>query len=111
MNRPSLPNPADPIVRRWAVFFGVCIVLLGAALWIAGVLAERRATAELARQAQASAALHAAVLRSELAKHRSLPFVLAQDPDVAKELLAADPRGIDALNRKLETSAAAPAPP
>ena len=103
MNRPAIPNPADPIVRRWAVFLGVCIVLLGAALWIAGVVAERRATAELARQAQASAALHAAVLRSELAKHRSLPFVLAQDPDVAQVLRADDPRGIDALNRKLET--------
>ncbi|WP_029916293.1 ATP-binding protein [Caulobacter sp. UNC358MFTsu5.1] len=103
MNRPAMPNPADPIVRRWAVFFGVCAVVLGAALWIAGEVAERRATAELARQAQASAALHAAVLRSELAKHRSLPFVLAQDPDVAQVLRAADARGIDALNRKLET--------
>jgi two-component system C4-dicarboxylate transport sensor histidine kinase DctB len=30
------------------------------------------------------------VLRSELAKHRSLPFVLAQDPDVAEVLRAAD---------------------
>lgn len=103
MNRPAMPNPADPIVRRWAVFCGVCAVLLGAALWIAGEVAERRATADLARQAQASAALHAAVLRSELAKHRSLPFVLAQDPDVAQVLRAADARGIDALNRKLET--------
>jgi two-component system C4-dicarboxylate transport sensor histidine kinase DctB len=98
-----MPNPADPIVRRWAVFCGVCAVLLGAALWIAGEVAERRATADLARQAQASAALHAAVLRSELAKHRSLPFVLAQDPDVAQVLRAADARGVDALNRKLET--------
>jgi hypothetical protein len=64
---------------------------------------RRRATADLARQAQASATLHAAVLRSELAKHRSLPFVLAQDPDVAETLRSADPRGVDALNRKLET--------
>jgi len=103
MNRTAMPNPADPIVRRWAVFLGVSILFLGAALWIAGAAAERRATADLARQAQASAALHAAVLRSELAKHRSLPFVLAQDPDVAQVLRAADPSGIDTLNRKLET--------
>jgi two-component system C4-dicarboxylate transport sensor histidine kinase DctB len=69
----------------------------------AGELAGRRVRQDLARQAQSSAVLHAAVLRSELAKHRSLPFVLGQDPDVASTLRDPDPARIDALNRKLET--------
>jgi two-component system, NtrC family, C4-dicarboxylate transport sensor histidine kinase DctB len=97
------PNLADPIVRRWAAYFVVSVIILAAVVGFAGAVAERRAEADLARQAQTSATLHAAVLRSELAKHRSLPFVLAQDPDVAETLRSADPRGIDALNRKLET--------
>jgi two-component system C4-dicarboxylate transport sensor histidine kinase DctB len=97
------PNLADPIVRRWAAYFAVSVIILAAVVGFAGAVAERRAETDLARQAQTSATLHAAVLRSELAKHRSLPFVLAQDPDVAETLRSADPRGIDALNRKLET--------
>lgn len=97
------PNLADPIVRRWTVYFVMSAIILAAVVGFAGAVAERRAEADLARQAQTSATLHAAVLRSELAKHRSLPFVLAQDPDVAETLRSADPRGIDALNRKLET--------
>ncbi|ALL13074.1 histidine kinase [Caulobacter henricii] len=68
-----------------------------------GQLAGRRVSQDLARQAHSSAVLHAAVLRSELAKYRSLPFVLAQDPDVASTLRNLEPARIDALNRKLET--------
>lgn len=103
MTRPPLPNLGDPITRRWMVFLAASLILLAGVVGFAGALAERRATADLARQAQASATLHAAVLRSELAKHRSLPFVLAQDPDLAEILRSSNPRGIDALNRKLET--------
>lgn len=102
MNRPPAAL-AEPIVRRWAVFAVVSAILLAGAVGFAGALAQRRATADLERQAQASAALHAAVLRSELAKHRSLPFVLAQDPDLAQVLRSANPRGVEALNHKLET--------
>lgn len=97
------PNLNDPAARRWTAFVIAAAILLAAALGFAGALAERKATADLARQAQASATLHAAVLRSELAKHRSLPFVLAQDPDVAEVLRSFDPRGVAALNYKLET--------
>jgi two-component system C4-dicarboxylate transport sensor histidine kinase DctB len=103
MNWPSPPNLKDPIVRRWLAFLAASLVLLTGVVGFAGAVAERRATADLARQAQASATLHAAVLRSELAKHRSLPFVLAQDPDVAETLRSAEPSGVDALNHKLET--------
>lgn len=103
MKTPPLPNLADPIARRWLVFVVVSAILLAAVVGFAGAVAERRATTDLARQAQASATLHAAVLRSELAKHRSLPFVLAQDPDVAEVLHSEDPQGLAAMNRKLET--------
>ncbi len=96
----------DPVVRRWVIFLTVSLVLLAGLVGFTGAVVERRTVRELERQAQSSAALHAAVLRSELAKHRSLPFVLAQDPDVASTLRSADPRGVDALNRKLETLSA-----
>ena len=93
----------NPGTRRWMVFLAATLALTIAAIWIAGELAGRRVRQDLARQAQSSAVLHAAVLRSELAKHRSLPFVLAQDPDVASTLRSGAPASIDALNRKLET--------
>ncbi|MFN3877553.1 MAG: ATP-binding protein [Brevundimonas sp.] len=68
----------------------------------AGEAARGDATAELARQADAAAALHAAVLRSELEKHRSLPVALAGDPDIA-DLLAAGPYAAgDVVSKKLE---------
>ncbi|NQE61356.1 ATP-binding protein [Caulobacter sp. RHG1] len=103
MTSSRLPNLRDPAVRQWAAFLIVGLVLLAGLVGFAGAIAERRATADLSRQAQASATLHAAVLRSELAKHRSLPFVLAQDPDVAQLLRSNDQRGVEAMNRKLET--------
>jgi two-component system C4-dicarboxylate transport sensor histidine kinase DctB len=100
-----MPNLADAAVRRWTIFWTVSAVLLAAMVWIAGVTAERRAQGDLARRAQGSAALHAAVLRSELDKHRSLPFVLAQDPDVAAVLRSGSTAGARALDHKLETLA------
>jgi two-component system C4-dicarboxylate transport sensor histidine kinase DctB len=84
-------------------FLGIALVLTIVATLMAGELAGKRVRQDLARQAQSSAMLHAAVLRSELAKHRSLPFVLAQDPDVARTLRNGGPASIDTLNRKLET--------
>lgn len=68
----------------------------------AGSVARRDAEAELARQADAAAVLHAAVLRSELEKHRSLPIALAGDPDIVRLLSASDGPHLDRVNRKLE---------
>ena len=84
----------------WPVVIAVWLLLAIAASLLAGEIARRQTEADLARQAKAAVALHAAVLRSELEKHRSLPFVLAQDPQ-AMALLAGDgnPGG---MNRKLE---------
>jgi two-component system C4-dicarboxylate transport sensor histidine kinase DctB len=89
-------------LKRWGPFAVASALLIGIATWAAGEVAVDAARADLARQADAAAALHAAVLRSELEKHRSLPFVLAADPDVGQALRSRDPAALAALNRKLE---------
>jgi two-component system C4-dicarboxylate transport sensor histidine kinase DctB len=73
---------------------------LGSA-FAAGELARRQAESDLREQADAAAALHAAVLRSELDKHRSLPLVLAEDPE-AIALLSASSGDPSTVNLKLE---------
>jgi two-component system C4-dicarboxylate transport sensor histidine kinase DctB len=88
--------------RRWTVFLAVGALLLALTTWTAGRVAAEGARRELARQAANAAALHAAVLRSELEKHRSLPVVLAEDPDVRAALRTGDAAGVAALNAKLE---------
>jgi two-component system, NtrC family, C4-dicarboxylate transport sensor histidine kinase DctB len=88
---------------RWGPFVLISAVLVGAATLFAGQIAGDSARADLVRQADAAAVLHAAVLRSELEKHRSLPFVLAQDPDVRQALASGDRARLQALDRKLET--------
>lgn len=91
--------------RRWLALASGWLVFGALAVVLAGETARRDAEAELARQAEASAALHAAVLRSELEKHRSLPVVLAQDPEVASLLLTPSPVDVELVNRKLEALA------
>lgn len=90
-------------IRRWSLFLLVSFGLVAGATLAAGKIAGDAARGDLVREADAAAALHAATLRSELEKHRSLPFVLAQDPDVSRALASRDPTQLAALNRKLET--------
>ncbi len=94
--------------RAWALY-GLAALAVGlTAAAVAGEAARRDAEAELARQAEAATALHAAVLRSELDKHRALPLVLAADADVARLLAsreAEESPDAEAINRKLETLA------
>lgn len=87
---------------RWRVFALLWCALAAAVVLLAGEAARRDATAAALRQASTAGALHAAVLRSELERHRSLPLVLAQDPDLAALLAAPSPAGVDRLNRKFE---------
>jgi two-component system C4-dicarboxylate transport sensor histidine kinase DctB len=88
--------------RPWIALVAAWLVITALAMTAAAELARRDALAELTRQADANAALHAAVLRSELEKQRSVPVVLAQDPDVAA--LLADPSrpAADRVSAKLE---------
>ena len=91
-------RPWTALVCGWVV-----IAVLGMAA--AGEIARRDARADLARQADAAAALHAAVLRSELEKHRSLPVVLSQDPEVVALLSGLANGDADLVSAKLETVA------
>ncbi|MPT21807.1 MAG: sensor histidine kinase, partial [Starkeya sp.] len=88
------------------------LVLLLAALVLLAVLdqmarrgAEAWVMAQLSREAEASAGLRAAMLRSEIEKQRSLPVVLAQDPDVRTALTRRDPAVLRALDAKFEALA------
>lgn len=86
----------------------LALVWLAASLagaYAAGETARRNAEAALARQSENAAALHAAVLRSELEKYRSLPPALSTDPDVARLLNAPDGADTTTLNQRLETLA------
>jgi len=107
----SIRPPSDsPLLvrsrrRAWLAFAGVWIVVAIAAALGAGEAARRDAEAELARQAEAAAALHAAVLRSELEKHRSLPVALAGDPDISALLAAPTTAQGGRVDLKLENLA------
>ncbi|MBU1346873.1 MAG: sensor histidine kinase [Alphaproteobacteria bacterium] len=92
--------------RPWLTLVAVWLVCCAAAMFTAGEIARRGAESDLARQAEAAAALHAAVLRSELEKYRSLPLVLAQDPAVASMLAQPSPRSAADVSLKLEGLAA-----
>jgi two-component system C4-dicarboxylate transport sensor histidine kinase DctB len=92
----------DSTQAQWRVFGVVWLVVAAAATLLAGELARREARAEALTQSATATALHAAVLRSELERHRSLPLVLAQDPDLKSLLSTPTPDAVDRLNRKLE---------
>jgi two-component system C4-dicarboxylate transport sensor histidine kinase DctB len=87
---------------QWRLFVVVWLVIGVAAVWAGGEAARRDAQAATARQAATAGALHAAVLRSELERHRSLPLVLAQDPDLIGLLARPDAAGVARLNQKFE---------
>jgi two-component system C4-dicarboxylate transport sensor histidine kinase DctB len=87
---------------RWASLTAVSLVLVLVLDHLAVHLAAEDALDEVERQGKEAAALQAAVLRSELEKYRSLPFVLAQDPDVRTAAQTSNPRELASLNVKLE---------
>jgi two-component system C4-dicarboxylate transport sensor histidine kinase DctB len=69
---------------------------------VADGLATRIALSDLRTSARAEAELRVALLRSEIDKQRSLPVVLASDPDLRRALETRDPALLSALNAKLE---------
>ncbi|PHY12398.1 histidine kinase [Caulobacter sp. B11] len=97
-----MPRLSASLTGPWRVFAVVWIVIAVAAVVVGGELARRDAQAGMLRQAATASALHAAVLRSELERHRSLPLVLAQDPDLQALLAAPSPQAVERLNRKFE---------
>lgn len=85
----------------WVGMILAWLIAAAAAAAAAGATARRDAEAELRRQSETAAALHAAVLRSELEKHRSLPLAIAANPEIA-HLLAGNAGGATAISHKLE---------
>lgn len=86
----------------WGVLITAWLVIAVGAALVAGEIARSQAQGDLARQAQAGAVLHAAVLRAELEKHRSLPLVLAQNPEAITLLTTPEPARADLVDHKLE---------
>lgn len=94
----------NPHRRAWVAFALVGVLLCLGAMVFAVTEARDRALAGARAQVATDARLKLAVLRAEIEKHRSLPVVLAEDPDVADALArAGDAEVVAALNRKLET--------
>lgn len=87
---------------QWRIFAAVWLGLAVIAVLVVGEAARRDAEAAALRQASTAGALHTAVLRSELERHRSLPLVLAQDPDLLSLLENPGQGDVDRLNRKFE---------
>ena len=86
----------------WGAYAALSLLIVLVAAWVAGDFGARQAHQALRAQAESSAALNIAVLRSELEKQRSLPFVLAQDPDVLATLTHPSPDRLAALDAKFE---------
>jgi two-component system C4-dicarboxylate transport sensor histidine kinase DctB len=85
------------------IALAVLVIAISAlAIWGAGRIAIDRAIAKARRDAAASAALHGALLRSELQKYRLVPLALADDPDAAAALAHPDPARLTAFSRRLE---------
>jgi two-component system C4-dicarboxylate transport sensor histidine kinase DctB len=92
-------------LTQWRLFGAAWSLVAVVVVVVAGEVARRDARAAAGHQAATASALHTAVLRSELERHRSLPLVLAQDPDLAALLKRPDPATTARLNRKFETLA------
>lgn len=93
--------PESPSAQ-WRLFGGLWIVVAILAVGLAGEWARRDERAAAAHRAGTAAALHGAVLRSELERQRAVPLVLAQDPDLHALLSDPRPDRVDRLNRKFE---------
>ncbi|MFG1420275.1 sensor histidine kinase [Roseixanthobacter liquoris] len=87
---------------------GAALVLLALAAVdrLAAYAGAHWALSQLRTDADAAAILRVAVIRSEIEKQRTLPVVLAQDPDVRATLEHPDPARLAALDAKFAGLAA-----
>ncbi|WP_192843129.1 ATP-binding protein [Aureimonas sp. AU12] len=98
-----------PLSRRNALRLAgiVCALAVAAAVWIAaGIVGRTAALDDVRMQAAASMPLAASVLRSEIAKQRTVPLVLAGDPDIHVALSAPTPARLAVVDRRLAALAA-----
>ncbi len=94
-------GPLSPSTQ-WRLFGAVWSLVALLVVLTSGEVARRDARESADHQAATASTLHAAVLRSELERHRSLPMVLAQNPDLAAVLTRPDATGAARLSRKFE---------
>jgi two-component system C4-dicarboxylate transport sensor histidine kinase DctB len=87
---------------QWRLFGAAWSLVALLVVLTSGEVARRDARESAEHQASTASTLHAAVLRSELERHRSLPMVLAQNPDLAAVLTRPDATGAARLSRKFE---------
>ena len=87
---------------QWRLFATAWSLVALLVVVTSGEVARRDARESAEHQAATASTLHAAVLRSELERHRSLPMVLAQNPDLAAVLTRPDATGAARLSRKFE---------
>ncbi|WP_296583938.1 ATP-binding protein [Xanthobacter sp.] len=109
MAEPGVEQSPEPASRRRLLTVGgaalAALALMVGLDRVADYAARRWAVAQVAASAETAAALRVAVLRSEIDKQRSLPVVLAQDPEVRGALETPDPARLDALDRRLDALA------
>jgi two-component system C4-dicarboxylate transport sensor histidine kinase DctB len=94
-----------PVSRRQPAAVGAALAILfvaGVAVWLAGSIAARGAYDQLRSDGRSSAALHGALLRSELEKFRLVPLALADDPQTRSVLVSRDARLVTEFDERLE---------
>lgn len=94
-------GPLSPSTQ-WRLFGAAWSLIALLVVLTSGEVARRDARESAEHQAATASTLHAAVLRSELERHRSLPMVLAQNPDLAAALTRPDATSAARLSRKFE---------
>ena len=87
----------------WLIFAGLAAVLIGTALYGAGIYGRLQAIAVLEDQGQTDANLKVALLRAVLEGPRALPLLLADDQQVRGALSSEQNDAIIGLDRKLES--------
>ena len=85
--------------RHWLGFWLLVAAAVGVALFAAGEIGRTRALVAARARAGDAGTLALAILRGELEKQRTLPVILARDPDLRGALAGGDRQ---ALDRKLE---------
>ena len=98
-------RPTASPSTQWRLFIAAWLVVAVVAVTASGEVARRDAWTAADHQARTASTLHAAVLQSELERHRSLPMVLAQDPDLVRLLDRPDADSADRLSAKFESLA------
>src|SRR3954470_23852068 len=87
----------------WLIFVALAAVLIGMALYGAGIYGRLQAIAALEDQGQTDANLKVALLRAVLEGPRALPLLLADDQQVRDALSSERNDAVIGLDRKLES--------